>query len=144
MKRLIKPTLWPHGIPSLPSSPSAPCLSICLIIYLPRHSSHLCQDPDSISQTFLEQFVLVSRYIGAGYTRNKFVKVFSSNVHQHNPCNLSGAYKYLRLHGYILTRCMVEGAPPLIGGLRTQRSDWSRAPWWQLCARRTVVEWPCH
>ena len=32
--------------------------SVCLIIYLLRHPSHLCQDPDSISCTFLEQFVL--------------------------------------------------------------------------------------
>ena len=32
-----------------------------MIILHPRHSNHLCQDPDSISQTFLEQFVLVNK-----------------------------------------------------------------------------------
>ena len=30
-----------------------------MIIRRPRHPNHLSQDPDSISQTFLEQFVLV-------------------------------------------------------------------------------------
>ena len=30
-----------------------------MIIRHPRHLCYLCQDPDSISQTFLEQFVLV-------------------------------------------------------------------------------------
>ena len=34
------------------------CLSVCLSLSHPRHPSHLCQDPDSISCTFLEQFVL--------------------------------------------------------------------------------------
>ena len=30
-----------------------------MIIGHPRHPSHLCQDPDSILRTFLEQYVLV-------------------------------------------------------------------------------------
>ena len=34
------------------------CLSVCLSLSHPRHPSHICQDPDSISCTFLEQFVL--------------------------------------------------------------------------------------
>ena len=33
-----------------------------MIICHPRHPSHLCQDPDLISQTFLKQFVLVSDF----------------------------------------------------------------------------------
>ena len=31
-----------------------------IIIYHPRHPSHLCQDPDSILRTLFEQFVLVA------------------------------------------------------------------------------------
>ena len=31
-----------------------------MIIRHPRHPSHLCQDPNSISRTFLEQLVLIS------------------------------------------------------------------------------------
>ena len=34
-----------------------------MIIRQPRHPSHLCQGPDSISRTFLEQFVLVFNFL---------------------------------------------------------------------------------
>ena len=33
-----------------------------MIIRHPRHPNHLSQDPDSILQTFLEQFVLVLNF----------------------------------------------------------------------------------
>ena len=35
-----------------------------MIIRHPRHLSHLSQDPDSISRTFLEQFALVILQVG--------------------------------------------------------------------------------
>ena len=49
----------PEGAASCGSSSRVARL-LQMIIRHPRHPSHLCQDPNSISRTFLEQLVLVN------------------------------------------------------------------------------------
>ena len=58
-----------------------------MIIRHPRHPSHLCQDPDSISQTFLEQFVLVARTSLLDII-NSYTSFFSVGVDSGSPYQL--------------------------------------------------------
>ena len=51
-----------------------------IIFYQPRHSSHLCQDPDSISRTFLEQFVLVIVFISSWNVRKLWDKRWTTDM----------------------------------------------------------------
>ena len=64
---LFPPPPFPSSPPSVSSPLVMPVTLVCVVVVPPEGpaSSHLCQDPDSISRAFLEQIVLVSS-VGVG------------------------------------------------------------------------------